>query len=250
MPPNSTRVDKRNVLCQLSWSAGDVGSVYGYLWMDARSKWSAYCNTCLVRIDWMNMKKAILILEVVLIISLLSSCQWIGNMRKELINEFEEPDKIAQQAISAIENKDEDALTSLFSKRALVEADDLEEGVDYTFDFYQGECLEIEKGYCIIRDRYGTDRRQWAHARYKVTTTEGAYWLYFEYSFINAPDPEAEGLYYFSLNDYETVEKIDEDARAAGDFRTTHIPFHAGIYHPDWNGKYSAEHDPNTWWLD
>jgi hypothetical protein len=191
------------------------------------------------------MKKAILILEVVLIISLLSSCQWIGNMRKELINEYTERDKIAQQAITAIENKDEDALTALFSKRALVEADDLEEGVGYTFDFYQGECLEIEKGSCITNNTFGADRRRWVDAWYKVTTTEGVYWLYFEYSFINAPDPEAEGLYYFSLNDYETVETIREEAHAAGDYRPSYLPFHAGIYHPGWDGKYLPKQDLN-----
>ncbi|MDR3315384.1 MAG: DUF5104 domain-containing protein [Coriobacteriales bacterium] len=186
----------------------------------------------------MNMKKAILILEVVLIMSLLSSCQWIGNMRKELINEFEESDKVAQQAITAIENKDEDALTALFSKRALVEADGFEEGISYTFNLYKGDYVGIERGYFIISDNYGADRKQWVDVRYKVTTTEGVYWLYLEYFFINAVDSEAEGLYYFSLNDYETIQKIDEEAQGAGYYQSTYIPFHAGIYHPGWDGKY------------
>lgn len=46
--------------------------------------------------------------------------------------------KTLGKLLEALENKDEDAIKSMFSKQALDEADDFNRSVDYLFDFFQG----------------------------------------------------------------------------------------------------------------
>ncbi|MDR3315387.1 MAG: DUF5104 domain-containing protein [Coriobacteriales bacterium] len=88
------------------------------------------------------MKKIILILEVVFIMFVLSSCTLL---RAVAIDEYAESDKVAQQAVAAIESKDEQALIGLLSKKALADSDDLEKGISYSFGLYEGDCMESKE---------------------------------------------------------------------------------------------------------
>jgi len=190
-------------------------------------------------------KKAILILEVVFIMFVLSSCTLL---RTIVLDEYAESDKVAQLAVTAIEDKDEQALIGLFSKRALDDSDDLEEGMKYSFDLYEGDCLEIERSYCIVASHYGyPGNGKWTDTRYKVTTTEGAYWLYFEYVLIDGSHSDAEGIYSLWLYEDETTQK-DVDALSEEHSDKTGLPYHAGIYHPGWDGKYERGwQNPGPW---
>jgi len=47
--------------------------------------------------------------------------------------------KRIKEILAAIENKDKEAMKALFSKKALAEVNDFDEGVDYLFDFFQGD---------------------------------------------------------------------------------------------------------------
>ncbi len=47
--------------------------------------------------------------------------------------------------IEVINNKDTDALKAMFSKQALDEANNLDEGMDYLFELYEGEVTSMEK---------------------------------------------------------------------------------------------------------
>jgi hypothetical protein len=179
------------------------------------------------------MKKAVLIIEAVLLMFTLASC---SSLRRGLIDEQAESEKVAQQVIAAIENRDQQVLVRLFSINGIDEADGFEEGASYTFNLYEGDCLGIEKGYCIVSKHYGyPGDRAWVDAQYKVTTTKGVYWLYFEYVLFDDADSRAEGIYYLSLNDDKTVQEINQKAQNTGDYSTTGLPYHAGIYHPGWD---------------
>jgi len=170
------------------------------------------------------MKKALLIIEVILLMFTLSAC---SGHYKILFNERAEADKIAQQVVTAIENKDEQALLELFSEQALSEADDLDEGITYTFDLYQGECLEIEDGFLItnIHYEYNNNMRQ-VQAQYKITTTKGVYWLYFDYTLIDEANPEAEGIYTIWFYDDKGKEEMNNNEG---------LSYRAGIYCPIWD---------------
>jgi len=185
------------------------------------------------------MKKVILILEVVFIVLALSACKWPYSLQSITTDEYAESDKIVQEVITAIENKDEQALTKLFSKRALADSDGFEEGVSYTFDLYQGECLTIGDGTCVVTNHYGAPGAgMWIDSRYRFTTTEGEYWLYFEYVLIDGSNSDAEGLYSLWLYDDETVQRKKNELVDKYDFAKGIFPYHAGIYHPGWDGKY------------
>jgi hypothetical protein len=92
------------------------------------------------------MKKHILLLLLVLIVLSLSSC--VGGSRTEMLNKASD-EEIAEEKlikiIDYIENKDEEGLKSMFSKRALDESGDFSENADLLFDFFKGEVISWEK---------------------------------------------------------------------------------------------------------
>jgi hypothetical protein len=97
------------------------------------------------------MNKRIVLISLLLVSSLLlSSCDKIGiNHRKEggllVIGEGRKADIRTEQIVSAIKDKDREALKSLFSKKALDEANDLDNRIDYLFDLIQGDIDSWEK---------------------------------------------------------------------------------------------------------
>jgi hypothetical protein len=186
-----------------------------------------------------DMKKAILVFETVLLVFALSGCE---SLRWALIDDYAESDKVAQQVITAIESEDEQSLIGLFSKNIISEVDDIEEGVNYTFDLYSGNCLEIEAKNCVVSNHYGDPgRRRWVDVLYEVTTTEGVYWLYFDYTLVDAADPEAEGIHYLYFYDDETMQKMTDEHLTEDGFDGGTLPYSAGIYHPGWDTKATKE---------
>ena len=90
-----------------------------------------------------NLKKSIV--SLLLMISLLiTSCSLEGfTMRKEFFSNNDR--KIASESfekiIVAIEEQDKDTLESLFSEKALNNAESIDESIEELFQFYQGEML-------------------------------------------------------------------------------------------------------------
>lgn len=92
------------------------------------------------------MKRHILLLLLVVMVICLSSC--VGGSRTEMLNNASD-EEIANEKltkiIDCIENKDEEALKSMFSKRALDESEDFSENAELLFDFCEGEMISWEK---------------------------------------------------------------------------------------------------------
>ena len=79
-----------------------------------------------------------------------------------LLSNFSDEKKVntrMEQILMAIKQKNEEALKSLFSKKALQEANDIEGGINYLFSFIEGDIKSWE----IVRWSSGTDRE---HGKY------------------------------------------------------------------------------------
>lgn len=85
-------------------------------------------------------KLSALLISVILISLLFSSCTWSEGLSELFRNtNAETTDKRLEQILSAIENKDEDAMKLIFSKKALSEAEDFDEAMQQLFSFFQGD---------------------------------------------------------------------------------------------------------------
>lgn len=92
------------------------------------------------------MKRNIRLLFLLVIVFILTSCS--GGSRTKMLNESSD-EEIANEKlvniINHIENKDEEALKAMFSKRAIDESGDFSENADLLFDFYEGVMISWEK---------------------------------------------------------------------------------------------------------
>jgi len=87
----------------------------------------------------------------------LCSCSIDGFHSRLWDNSTEIATKRVEQLLEALKSKDGDAIKLMFSKRALIEAENLDENIEYLFELFQGEvlakdeCYPSEYGY----NRYG-----------------------------------------------------------------------------------------------
>ena len=92
-------------------------------------------------------KKLILMILVLVSLLLFSSCDeiWGNSGGGIFVSDEEQADARMEQIISAIKAYDKEALKSLFSKKAIDEANDFEDGVDYLFELLQGDINTYER---------------------------------------------------------------------------------------------------------
>lgn len=92
------------------------------------------------------MKKLLNLLQLITLIIILCSCNGIS--RTELLNHASDEDIANEKLtkiINYIENKDEEGLKSMFSKRALDEAEDFSDNAELLFEYIDGEVISFEK---------------------------------------------------------------------------------------------------------
>lgn len=89
-------------------------------------------------------KRTVLTLLALVNLLLFSSCVFMS--------EHKRADSRMEQIISAIKNKDSEALTSLFSKQALDGAVDINDETEYLFNFIQGDISSWK------RDGFASDK--------------------------------------------------------------------------------------------
>lgn len=78
-------------------------------------------------------KKAVLLIFLTSTF-ILTSCLFRG--RIVYVGEERAAKERIQEILAAIKDKDKEAMKALFSKKALEEANEIDEGVDYLFDFF------------------------------------------------------------------------------------------------------------------
>ena len=154
---------------------------------------------------------------------ILTSCSFGG--RIVYVGEEKAAKARIKEILSAIENKDKEAMKALFSKKALDEADDFDEGVEYLFDFFQGDLQSWEidawsSGESIERGKKSIMLRAW----YIVTTDKEKY-MFFVIDYIkDTMNPDNAGLYTLR------VIKAEDEETEFGYWQDMVIP---GIYKPD-----------------
>ena len=131
----------------------------------------------------------------------------------------------AEQVIDALQTGDKDALKSLFSEKAISEADDFDGSVDYLFNFFQGNVISWNQ------DTFSSDEHIDYGKSYEklitwnfITTDQGTYEFFMIDYNPNTIDPSNEGIYTLRLIKAEDTETEINDSKAM------EIP---GIYVPD-----------------
>lgn len=130
-----------------------------------------------------------------------------------------------EQVLNAIKNQDKDALKELFSKKAMSEAEDFDEGAEYLFELFQGkvESWDGDGGPTVYESiEYGKITKEMISA-YDVVTDKQAY----IFCLIDYPqdtqNPDNAGLYALRV-----VKAEDEKTQLSG-WQSMKVP---GIYVP------------------
>ena len=159
----------------------------------------------------MNIKKLTLILTVIISSFNLVSC---GSTKDKMINsrlnELNESSKIrdkrSREVFEVLKSKDKEALKEMFSVSALKVAKDIDKGIDYVMDFFDGEIISVDggpgrsaesnnSGVSVAEDTY----------QYTITTDKGIYEVFLIYISKDTFNPENEGLYMLQIIDGNNV---------------------------------------------
>ena len=163
------------------------------------------------------MKKKSVILFAIIAMALLSSC--VGG-RSVTTSEGQRADARMEQIISAIKVKDRETLKSLFSKKALKEADDFDGGIDYLFDFLQGDIKSWERdGWASSESIKHGKKSLLVRFAFNVHTDIDDYLLFvMDYS-MDTIDPKNEGVYTLEITrlaDEDTIQRSWQERLRAG----------------------------------
>lgn len=178
-------------------------------------------------------------------ILLLSSCGKISSLGTNIINgkrgemlmsDGQKADARMDQIVSAVKDKDREAIKSLFSQKALDEANDIDSGIDYLFDFIQGDIESWEREKLTSEQSIDYGKKSEMIASWYIINTEYDKYLFIiiDYS-IDTIEPQNAGLY--------TVFAVKEEERDMHYTYWTEIKI-AGIYKPA-QGDGSPDY-PNT----
>ena len=149
-------------------------------------------------------------------IALIFSCNLIscGLSKDKMINlrlnELNEDAKISNKhlddILGVLKSKDKEALKEMFSVSALKVAKDIDKGIDYVMDFFDGEIISVDggpgrsaesnnSGVSVAEDTY----------QYTITTDKGIYEVFLIYISKDTFNPENEGLYMLQIIDGNNV---------------------------------------------
>ena len=139
-------------------------------------------------------EKNIILLLLLMGLLLLNSCD--KDNGGLVMSEEKRADARMEQIISAIKENDKESLKSLFSKKALDEANDFENDINYLFEFLQGSIDTWERDGIAGSEsiRYGKKSSMIRFA-INVDTTKDTYMFYVIDYYIDTIDPDNQGVY-------------------------------------------------------
>ena len=169
-----------------------------------------------------------------LIISILMALFPIGYIgtSKNKFKTKEYEDYRFEKVIEALEKKDKEALKAVFSKKALLDADDFERRIDYLFDFFGGTVESWEKTGHGGGSSSGGGKIEYWDLFYEVITKKDVYSFYMLIYPVDERNSDNVGLYALRI-----VKKEDEDTQM---FKKDISK--AGIYVPTIDGLEEDEH--------
>lgn len=132
-------------------------------------------------------------------------------------------DKIAEKRcediVAALENKDSSAIKAMFSQKAIEEAEDLDDEIEYIIEHYEGSLKSFKGTTSTEENINGKSKKTTVKADYTVITDKQTYVLFFvEVS--NTDDETENGIYRLWLS-----KESEKDAYYGH--------FDAGIYIPE-----------------
>lgn len=173
------------------------------------------------------MYKIILYLMILLNTFAVTSCT-IGGDRVEMLNDsnhFNDADSRLVQILDFIENKDKEGMQEIFSQQALNEADDLDNEMDYIFEFFEGEVMSWKDSGVSVGETndYGSKTKQ-VRSFFEVETDEESYVVFILENTEDTEQPENVGVYTLRI-----IKAEDEDTQFTY-WQEMAIP---GIYMPE-----------------
>ena len=161
-------------------------------------------------------KRIVLMLLILVNLMLFSSC---GRNEGILVSEDKRADARMEQIVSAIKDKDNEALKSLFSKKALDEADDFVDGADSLFNFIQGDIVSWDRDGFASNESIRGGKRSWMiRFGFTVKTNKDVYQFYVIDYNIDTISTDNQGVYMLELIDNYGKRKLEswQDRMRAG----------------------------------
>jgi hypothetical protein len=173
----------------------------------------------------MNKKIIIIILLMFMSAILLNSCSFGGGRMLITDDSDKRADARLEKILNALSTNDNDALKAMFSKRALDEADDFDDSMEYLFAFFQGAVKSWKRtGFTApMKVEYGKKSVQLISWYTVVTDKETFKFLVIDYS-VDTFNSDNVGLY-----NLRVIKEVDEDTQLNYS-KDTEI---AGIYRPE-----------------
>ena len=135
--------------------------------------------------------------------------------------------KIAEETfnsiINALDNKDSEALKAMFSEKAKEEAIDLDEGIEYIINFYQGKMISTD-GAMNSEENFNSGKKKLTMRGHYTVKTDIDTYIIFYVEKRNTADTDEEGLYMLQVI---KESKEYEQFSGKGD-----LTYGAGVFHP------------------
>jgi hypothetical protein len=144
----------------------------------------------------MKKRKIYLVLLIITFSFILSACNVLQSGRY-IRNDRKTANEMLFKIVELIEKKDKEGLKKLFSKQTLETANDIDGGIDYVMNFYEGNMISSDDNPCIVtseKSDFGKKTIQ-LDCSYKIVTDKSTYWVFFLYITKDTSHPNNVGLY-------------------------------------------------------
>ena len=190
------------------------------------------------------MKRIKLFASVVLMASMFLSCSGLPSQRTNMLsdqvrNEHEAMSEFEEDFLEALVKEDGDKIEACFSKKAKERTDDLNEGIEYVFELYNGNDNPE-----VIDDNVSDYRQFNARGVQGANTWEANCYCYIkagnEYYILrwktwleNGLDSDLEGVYAVRFDKYDAGYIENPNSEEKAEWNKANTFYHvAGIYHP------------------
>ena len=153
----------------------------------------------------------------------------LGDLKNETDSEEKHLTETVNNIVKALDNKDKELLFSVLSENA-VNSKDIDNGVTYIFELYQGKMTEIKKEACPVHETIEDGKRKkMIDAAFTVKTDAGnEYFLDFQYWMIQEISPFEKGV---------NILKISDNSDNSEKYKSTSEYNKSGIYNPNWDSE-------------
>lgn len=155
-------------------------------------------------------------------------CEKKDRINKWIGSEQDISDQIMKEIISALDERDAEALKAQFSEEALKKAVDLDQQIVDLMNFYQGTMTEFSgDASSDTLTKYGNDMEKSFIGHYTLKTDKATYQVMYDYIVIYKEDRNKEGMRQLEL---VTQELYDEQVEEKGTYRWIASDEGSGVY--------------------